>query len=553
MSMLLAISIFLPLLAGVTGVLSPTRSTKKMQGASAGILLALTLSLLTHPRATWSYRFLHVGQLDLSLHLAASPISTWMAIVTAAINLMAQVYSIGYFNHVPVRSHTFPAILSGFTGAMLFTVFGSNLFTQFLGWELMGVGSYLLVGYFKTRHAARFAASQSFLVTRIGDLAFIIAVASGLPSHNGSLPAINHFASPWVAWGLIIAVLAKSAQGPFAPWLLDAMAGPTPASALIHAATMVAAGPFLLIRYFPLLSHTPGTLTTLAIVGGATGVMGGLGAMGTQEIKRLLAYSTVSQLGLMLLAIGLGSPLTAWILLVAHAGYKSLLFFLSGIASERRLASKIGDLSGGLTLMEILLLVVGTLGVSGLPPTGGFIAKSLLSQAASPHPAYWMLDALTAFLGGAYGARLFWALKGPRHPHNQNTSYWMTIPPVLLAAFVLINTVWQPLHAGSLPNFSALAIDLTIILCGAISGLFLAANFELITGRGWLLAWHIASRSLEGIAQADEWDNQAVRLAIHTTKTFSHSVRWVASGRTQWYVAVSSALLVTFIVIITTH
>ncbi|WP_242968571.1 NADH-quinone oxidoreductase subunit L [Sulfobacillus sp. hq2] len=546
---MLGFLILTPLIVGTLGIWV---RFKKMSGVIFSISAALFAFCLqsviypSHQDSRWN--FLTLGGYPISLHWQSVPIANWMACLTTLINLLAQVYSAGYFSHDARRGY-FQSVLLAFTGAMLCTVFGDNLFTQFVGWELMGVGSYLLIGYFRCETSARYAASKAMLVTRIGDVCFLIAVALAVIHHDNTITAINLHGTAFIAWALIGAVAAKSAQGPYASWLVDAMAGPTPASALIHAATMVAAGPYLLIRYTLLLHHTPGGLVTLMILGGSTAVLAAMGAVGSQEIKKLLAFSTVSQLGMMILAIGMGSPRTAWNLLVAHAFYKALLFFVSGIASYRAQSGLLSRMAGSLHRFEFsALFMMGALGVSGLPPTGGFLAKEALYQTASHGLDTLMLDLLLSFLGGAYTAKLVKALIPVKAPPVHRTSYGMLIPSYIISGLVLINFFWHP-WVSVRPIFieqtwpSLLSIGL-----GATVGAFWTIPFPLLTGVLYPALW----RRINQLAQWTVWvDHTLVQgtLTIVTVILWANRlVRWGGSGRAQRYALLSGIALLAIVI-----
>ncbi len=539
--------VFTPLIAGTLGALSFARIksgilARIMTGLSVAVLGGSMMTALG-PSQQLHWTFLQLSSYKLPLVLATGTLPGWMAILTALVNTLAQVYSLGYFAQ-DSRQGYFQAVLLAFTGSMLLTVFGLNLFTQFVGWEFMGIGSYLLVGYFRTQDSARYAASKAMMVTRIGDVFFLLAVAFSVMHGQNLIAQVNNHGAGIIAWALVVAVAAKSAQGPNLSWLLDAMAGPTPASALIHAATMVAAGPYLLIRYFPLLSHTPGVLLALVVLGGLSAVAAGVGAVGSQEAKRLLAFSTVSQLGMMVLAIGLGYPQVAWTLLVAHAFYKALLFFMAGIASHRAQSGLLVRMKGTLGSFEFgALFMVGALGVMGLPPTGGFLAKEALfhiSQGSLPHI---VLDFVLSFVGGAYTARLIKPLAskspGPLAPVGK----WMQIPAVVLSFLVLLNFVWHPWVSLPVMPLANAWPSLLLIGLGAMTGFLWNKPFRLFSGGLFWVLWRFLQGAQRSVAWLDNslfegvWDIRLVAAKMTTV------VHWGGSGLARRYVLISFAAL----------
>src|SRR5205085_1653930 len=265
-----------------------------------------------------------------------------MLVVVTTVSLLVHVYSMGYMRdhhgHPAPRYGRFFAFLGLFTFSMLGLVLTDNLFMLFMFWELVGVCSYFLIGFEFERPAAQVAQIKAFMTTRVGDLGFFLAIMI-VGAHVGSFRFDDIFASiphnQWQGWMLAAAAIllfigpvGKSAQFPLHVWLPDAMEGPTPVSALIHAATMVAAGVYLVGRCFPLF--TPETLLVIAYTGGITLFVAATIAVVMTDIKRVLAYSTVSQLGLMMLALGMGGWLAGLLHLITHAFFKSLLFLGSG-------------------------------------------------------------------------------------------------------------------------------------------------------------------------------------------------------------------------------
>lgn len=531
-------------LAGAVGLLVRGRVSPVILTGTAMLIFAGTLFVLSDPSPPWAISFLTVPPFHLVLAVQSSPLADSMAAVTAFVALMAEVYALGYFPASDRRQY-FQAVILAFTGSMLLTVWGRNLLTQFVGWEFMGVGSYLLVGFFRETPAARLAASKSLLITHIGDLGFLVAVVAGLSSMTGStVDQVNAHGSAWVAWGLVLAVAAKSAQGPFASWLLDAMAGPTPASALIHAATMVAAGPYLLIRYFPLLTHTPGALAAVSALGALTAVLAAAGALGSHEVKRLLAHSTLSQLGIMLWAVGIGAPAVAWVFLTAHAAYKALLFFVAGIASLRAQSGRLDRLRGSLTAIERgTALLIGVLALAGWPPTGGFVAKLMLFQAAASHPwEFAAIDLLITGLSGAYAGRLWVAFGGPAA--KTRSSWWMLLPVGILGAAVVATGAYHP-PIASAPRFAVLpaVVSLSVAALGAGIGTRWHRPFAVWTGAGWRALWSALGRLSAAVRWGEVGVDQGVIRGVTTLRVLTRMATWPVSGQAKRYVIVSGIFL----------
>ncbi len=549
---MLVFVIFAPLLAGIAGALISSRLKSRTLSVTMTVLsvvvLGASMAVALAPYLEVRWMFLHLPGYRVPFGFAAGTLPGWMAMLTALVNVLAQFYSLGYFAR-DSRQGYFQSVLLAFTGSMLLTVFASNLFTQFVGWEFMGIGSYLLVGYFRTQDNARYAASKAMLVTRIGDVFFLLAVIWSVSHGQTTITEINHHGAPFVAWALVVAVAAKSAQGPNISWLLDAMAGPTPASALIHAATMVAAGPYLLIRYFPVLSHSPGVLPALIIIGGATAVAAGVGAVGSQEAKRLLAFSTVSQLGMMVLAVGLGFPQVAWTLLVAHAFYKALLFFVTGVASHRAQSGLLSRLKATLGGFEFsVLFMVGALGVSGLPPTGGFLAKEALFHISQGSLFHMILDYTLSFVGGAYAARLVKSLAGKSRAPLAPISAWMLMPAVLLSLLVILNFIWHPWV--TLPAISLLSAwpSILLVVSGGVAGILWNKPFRVFSGGLFTVSWKILyglERMMMTIDSALSEGVWATRLAAGWMTGLVHLG---GSGRARRYVLISGAALALFII-----
>ena len=380
--------------------------------------------------------------------LLIDPLSAVMLVVVSSVSLMVQIYSRAYMHSDPSYRRYF-AFISLFTASMLGLVMSSNLLSTFMFWELVGLSSYLLIGFWFHRPAAAAAAKKAFLVTRIGDVGFLAAILL-LYSHAGTLDitalnspavtgAIAGYVLTWAALGLFLGAMGKSGQFPLHIWLPDAMEGPTPVSALIHAATMVAAGVFLVARMYPLFQAAPHALTVVAVVGAFTAVFAATMGLVMKDIKRVLAYSTISQLGLMFLGLATGGVWVGIFYLFNHAFFKSLLFLGSGSVNHATGTFDLREM-GGLrkkTPWTFACFTLAALSLAGIWPLAGFFSKEgVLSAALDKHPILFGLAIITIFLTAFYIFRVVFLVfggqyRGSHAPHESSKT--MLIPMALLA------------------------------------------------------------------------------------------------------------------------
>ncbi|WP_433127384.1 NADH-quinone oxidoreductase subunit L [Micromonospora sp. CA-240977] len=471
-----------PLVAGLTGLLLPpaprhndtTRSGRARQaavalgvtGAAVALALAVALLLTVDGPMETSTIWVDVGGLAVTLGVRLDGAAALVAVAVTAVALAVQVYSIGYLRRGPHDDvdvdHRYPpyaAQISIFTGAMLLVVVAGDLIMLLVGWEVMGLCSYLLIAHDRRLPGAPAAAMKAFLVTRVGDVGFLLGIAL-LGVSTGSFRvadvlAHDHSTATLTAAGLLLlaGVAGKSAQFPLHTWLPDAMAGPTPISALIHAATMVAAGVYAVARLYPLFTAAPVTLTVLGVLGAITLLLGALAATAQDDIKRVLAWSTVSQLGYMTGALAVGSPSAALFHLLTHAAFKALLFLAAGAvihAVGTTLMSEMGGLRRSMPV-TFWCTVVGLGALAGVPPLAGFwskdgvltVAESAALEGTGPAPSWvgwivWIAGllgvAITAWYAGRLLLRAFFG--APRlplvRPHD---------PPAVLRWPVLLLTV----------------------------------------------------------------------------------------------------------------
>jgi NADH-quinone oxidoreductase subunit L len=412
------------------------------------------------------YTWLTMGETRLEIGFLIDRLSALMMVVVSFVSLMVHVYTIGYMADDPGYQRFF-SYISLFTFSMLMLVMSNNFLQLFFGWEAVGLVSYLLIGFWYTRESAIYANLKAFLVNRVGDFGFVLGIALIL-AHFGTLDYASVFAkapematttvdfwpgSPWllltvVCLCLFVGAMGKSAQFPLHVWLPDSMEGPTPISALIHAATMVTAGIFMVARMSPLFEWSATALSVVLVIGALTGASMALVAITQYDIKRVVAYSTLSQLGYMTAALGASAYSASMFHLMTHAFFKAVLFLGAGSVIIALHHEQDMRRMGGLRkFMPItyLTVLIGALANAGLPPFAGFFSKDAILEAVhfanvpGAGLAYWLLVA-GVFAGGVYSFRLvFMTFHG--HPrmdahlraHLKESPKVVTVPLVLLA------------------------------------------------------------------------------------------------------------------------
>jgi len=388
------------------------------------------------------------------------PLSALMILVVTGVGFLIHVYSMGYMKGDPSYARYF-AYLNLFTGMMLILVLGSSLLVLFVGWEGVGLCSYLLIGFWYSDVAKAAAGMKAFLVNRIGDFGFLVGMLL-LSAHLGTIniqQVLTGVEGPFlhqtalltaVGLCLFVGAAGKSAQLPLYVWLPDAMAGPTPVSALIHAATMVTAGVYMVARMSPLYMAAPAALATVGVVGAATALFAATIALAQNDIKKVLAYSTISQLGYMFLGCGVGAFTAGVFHLTTHAFFKGLLFLGSGAVihamSGEQDMRKMGGLKKKLPV-TYLTFWVGTITIAGFLPFAAFFSKDEILWKAweSGHPWLWLVGTFTALLTALYMFRLlFLTFSGKcraskevqSHIHESPRS--MTVPLMILAGLSVV-------------------------------------------------------------------------------------------------------------------
>ncbi len=452
--------------------------------AVAGIAISTLLSLgifvqmLSHAAPyEANARMMFLGQFPLDLGIRVDQLTTVMLLVVTVVGSMIFTYSIGYMHGDP-RYPRFFAYLSLFAASMLLLVVANNLVFLYVGWELVGLCSYLLIGFYFEKPSAARASMKAFLTTRVGDLfmflgILLIFVTLGTfrleeifaKVREGGMTGKVFGGMPMLTAAALLlfgGAVGKSAQFPLHTWLPDAMEGPTPVSALIHAATMVAAGVYLVARVFTLFFASPGqeALHVVAYIGGITALMAATIGVVQDDIKRVLAYSTISQLGLMMLGLGVGGYTAGMFHLTTHAFFKALLFLGAGSVIHAMHTNDMKAMGGLATIMPSTYwtFLVGTLALSGIFPFAGFWSKDeILLEAFHHNQTLFIMAALTSFLTAFYMFRvIFYTFTGTlrshdAHPHESPKV--MTLPLWVLAGFSVVigfvgaSFLGNPFHA----------------------------------------------------------------------------------------------------------
>src|SRR3989338_2652242 len=404
-----------------------------------------------------SFAWVRMGPLAIDFGAILDPLSVLMLLVVTGVGSAIFIYSLGYMKDDP-SFPSFFACLALFAFSMIGIVLANNFIQLFMFWELVGLSSYLLIGFWHENPSAADAGVKAFVVNRVADVGFLCGIIllwsasdlgtgrSFLFSHLSAVaPHLDKELLHWIALLIFCGVVGKSAQVPLHVWLPDAMEGPTPVSALIHAATMVAAGIYLLARTFFLFEPLTTALTVIAYVGAITAFMAATLAIVENDIKKILAYSTLSQLGLMVMALGLGGPLQGMYHLTTHAFFKALLFLAAGsVIYALHHEQNIWKMQGLLKKMPItgITFLIGTLALCGIFPLSGFWSKDEILVLASQHNAllYWMAT-ITSLLTAFYMGRLFWTAfwgKPSSSDHAHESPAVMTLPLIFLAILSVI-------------------------------------------------------------------------------------------------------------------
>jgi NADH-quinone oxidoreductase subunit L len=423
-------------------------------------VMAASGHLLPVPDINW---VIIEGGITIHLGLIVDSLTAVMLIVVTVVSLMVQIYSQGYMHGDP-GYHRYFAFMSLFTASMLGLVLADNLLFVYVFWEMVGLCSYLLIGFWFHRPSAANAAKKAFIVTRLGDFGFLAAILLlYFNAHTFDIAGLHSMAITgalagttltWAAIGIFAGAVGKSAQFPLHTWLPDAMEGPTPVSALIHAATMVAAGVFLVARTFPLFSHSVEAVTTVAIIGGFTAIFAASMGLVMTDIKRVLAYSTISQLGYMMLGLGAGGIAIGIFHLFNHAFFKALLFLGAGSVNHATGTFDMREMGGLRKVMPwtYSTFLIASLSIAGIWPLSGFWSKDeILASALQNQPILFYLAMITVFMTAFYMFRVVFLTFGGKYrgggaeghgkPHESPSV--MVMPMVVLAILAVVSGFWN--------------------------------------------------------------------------------------------------------------
>ncbi len=474
--MLTLIAVFAPLVGAIlSGVARPFIGKSLAVGTSVLFMLVSAAAGLATLAAGLQHgisgpvrvaEWVSVGSFTAAWSLRQDMLSLAMVAMVSVVSMLIHVYSVGYMSHDKTKPRFF-AYMSLFTFAMLMLVTANNLLQLFFGWEGVGLVSYLLIGYWYDKPAANAAAIKAFIVNRVGDVGFAIGIAltyyvfgtisfdkifAAAPLHvadNYDLFGTTFPALEVIAFLLFIGAMGKSAQIFLHTWLADAMEGPTPISALIHAATMVAAGVFMIVRMSPLINQAPVAMEFITIIGATTALFAGTVGCVQNDIKRIIAYSTCSQLGYMFLAAGVGAYPVAMFHLINHAFFKALLFLAAGSVIHAMSDEQDVRLMGGIARklpITWLMMLFGALALAGIPPFSGYYSKdAILAAAYAVHTSVgyygWVCGVVTAGLTAFYIFRLFLltfhgSSRAPKHVQE----HVHESPLVMLAPLIVLGT-----------------------------------------------------------------------------------------------------------------
>jgi NADH-quinone oxidoreductase subunit L len=451
--------------------------------ASAALSVAAFAWVLTHEGEVFVYQpftWITAGAFDVTWGFQVDGLTGIMLLVVGLIGMLVHYYSVGYMSGDP-GYYRFFAYLNLFMFAMFMLVLADNYLLMFLGWEGVGLCSYLLIAFWFRKKSASQAGKKAFLVNRVGDFGFtlgmfLIFVTTGTLQFAGVFERadagdIGAATLTWICLLLFVGAIGKSAQFPLHVWLPDAMEGPTPVSALIHAATMVNAGVYMVARSYPLFLHSEAALIVVMVIGTFTAIYAAFIALTQNDIKKVIAYSTISSLGFMFMALGSGAWVAGIFYLFAHGFFKGLLFLCSGSVIHAMSGEQDMRLMGGLRRklpVTFWTMLVGALAMVGVFPFAGFWAKDeILAGAFHQSVAVWAVGIVTAFLTAVYMFRLmfmtFWGecrADAATQTHVHESRAVMTVPLVLLAvpaALLGILVGWPPeggwLHGWLEPVF----------------------------------------------------------------------------------------------------
>lgn len=458
---------FLPLIGFLINGLGRKKLSKSLTGimGSGVILASFLISVFVffqvksgNTHVAHYFDFINTGSLKIGFDFQIDQLSSLFLLIITGVGFLIHVYSTSYMHEEDSKDFAkYFAYLNLFVFSMLLLVMGGNYIIMFIGWEGVGLCSYLLIGFWFKDNSNNDAARKAFIMNRIGDFGFLLAVfwliaKLGTADYHdvfSNVSKLSLFDITGITLLLFVGATGKSAQIPLYTWLPDAMAGPTPVSALIHAATMVTAGIYMIARSNILFTMAPVTQSVIAVIGLATAVVAATIALKQNDIKKVLAYSTVSQLGYMFLGLGVGAYTGAVFHVMTHAFFKALLFLGAGsvihaMGGEQDMRN-MGGLKKYMSITHITFLL-GCFAIAGIPPFAGFFSKDeILAAAFAKNPVYWAVGVLTAFMTAFYMFRLYGMtfLGKFRGTHDQEhhlheSPAAITIPLIVLAILAVV-------------------------------------------------------------------------------------------------------------------
>ena len=516
--------VFFPLIgAAIAGLFGRVIGDRAAEYVTTGLLILsailscislINVGLAGDTQKVMVLDWISSGGLDIDWVLRIDTLTAVMLVVVTGVSSLVHVYSIGYMSHDPHRARFF-AYLSLFTFMMLMLVTADNFLQLFFGWEGVGLASYLLIGFWFKKASANAAAIKAFVVNRVGDFGLILGMAT-IYFSVGSLQFDAVFASAEALAGgqfdflgmtvpmltticllLFMGAMGKSAQFLLHTWLPDAMEGPTPVSALIHAATMVTAGVFLVARCSPLFELSPTALNVVIVVGALTAFFAATVGLVQNDIKRVIAYSTCSQLGYMFVGLGIGAYQAAMFHLFTHAFFKALLFLGAGSVIHAMGDEQDMRKMGGLRQLipaTFLMMFIGTIALTGFPLTAGYYSKDAIIEgafaaSAAPHMFAFVLLVVAAFFTSFYSWRLmFLTFFGTARCSNETLGHVHESPPVMLVPLVILS--FGALFAGAV--FAGLFVggEQTGFWAGSI---FTAADNQILVELKQVPGWVVLS------------------------------------------------------------
>ncbi|MFI5301469.1 MAG: NADH-quinone oxidoreductase subunit L, partial [Polyangiales bacterium] len=503
----------------------------------AAALAILRITVVSPIAQTFTVPWLRAGGVTLAeIGVRVDGVAASMLVVVTLVALCVQLFSIGYMHDEskPAFGRYF-AYHALFLLSMNVLVVAPNLLQLFAGWELVGTTSYLLIGFYYDKPSAAHAAVKAFWITKLADMGFLVGllvlfVASGSFGWDATLTPAT---ATLVTLLLFSAVIGKSAQLPLHVWLPNAMEGPTPVSALLHAATMVAAGVYLVVRANPLFAQSEVTRTVMIVVGSTTALFAACLALVQTDIKKVLAYSTCSQLGYMIAALGAGSLVAGYFHLTTHAFFKALLFLAAGSVIHAVHSNELRDMGGLAKKMPLTTtaFVIGALALAGIPGFSGFFSKDLVLESLEGKLGHvpWAMLLLTAFLTAFYMGRVvvvafLGAPSGPKAEHAHEGPWSMRAPLVVLAVLSAVGGIFAAPFARMQGHEYHFALGL---------GPVLAASLAIA---GYALAYVVFAPDRAAAPEAMVWIERLARTSafnkvyetiyLRVGMTMSHGIAW---------------------------